>query len=231
MCGFIQRVTDSPDVIALLEEVGLTQTIPLFKTEAQHADVINFYPAFGKVAQKQITNLIVDHQSTIDATWWFDAKPAGDALDVGDRTTFNARNLDSPYWHKAVSLRRGVVVATAVGESNPLGKGKAHYFMQPTCGALLLGAVYRVFSNGCYSCAVITRPPRDDFSQFHEKSMPCFLPHDKEVISAWLRQGMNCDVEQLLATPRIYTDLTITKVKTFKHAEPLDEPVLLKATV
>jgi hypothetical protein len=91
MCGFIQRITDSPDVIALLEEVGLTQTIPLFVNESSTSNVINFYPAFGKVPERQITNLIVSGDSTIDATWWFDAKPNGNTLTVGDRTTFNAR--------------------------------------------------------------------------------------------------------------------------------------------
>ncbi len=81
MCGFIQRITDSPDVIALLEDVGLTQTIPLFVNdgltqtiplfvnESSTSNVINFYPAFGKVPERQITNLIVSGDSTIDATW------------------------------------------------------------------------------------------------------------------------------------------------------------------
>lgn len=77
MCGFIQRVTDSPDVIALLEEVGLQQTIPFFENEKTDGNVINFYPAFGKIASKRITNLIVSSSRTIDATWWFDAKPQG----------------------------------------------------------------------------------------------------------------------------------------------------------
>ena len=110
MCGFIQRITDSPHVIALLEEVGLTQTIPLFVDEHSSSNVINFYPAFGKAPEKQITNLIVSGDSTIDATWWFDAKPVGDTLQIGDRTTFNARNLDSPYWGKFIRERRAVVI-------------------------------------------------------------------------------------------------------------------------
>jgi len=167
MCGFIQRITDSPHVIALLEEVGLTQTIPLFVNESSTTNIINFYPAFGKSPERQITNLIVSGDRTVDATWWFDAKPDGETLQVGDRTTFNARNLDSPYWGKFIRERRAVVVATAVGESNPRGKGKAHYLMKPTSGALLIGAVYRRFSNGLFSCAVVTRPPIDCFSQYH----------------------------------------------------------------
>jgi putative SOS response-associated peptidase YedK len=233
MCGFIQRITDSPAVIELLEEVGLQQTIPLFQKEAFGSNVINFYPAFGKTASKRITNLIVSPSKTIDATWWFDAKPNGENLEVGERTTFNARNIDSPYWKKAITHRRGIVVATAIGESNPsqTGKGKSHYLIEPKSGAFLLGAVYRIFSNGLYSCAVITRPPIDGFSQFHEKSIPCFLPHDRNTIEAWLHGDANYEVEQLLATPRIYCDLKVTKVKTFKGAEPLGEPHSLNASL
>lgn len=228
MCGFIQRVTDSPHVIALLEEVGLGQTLPLFKEEASLRNVVNFYPAFGRAPEKQISNLIVGPSTTINATWWFDAKPMGDTLAVGERTTFNARNLDSPYWQKAITKRRGVVVATAIGESNPVGKGKAHYLMKPQKGALLLGAVYRIFSNGSFSCAVVTRPPREDFSQYHEKSIPCFLPHDKSVIEAWLHQGQNVEVDEILAKPKLYTNLEVTKVKSFKGGEALGSSTILK---
>ncbi|WDT87962.1 SOS response-associated peptidase family protein [Alteromonas sp. 009811495] len=232
MCGFIQRVTDSPAVIALLEEVGLQQTIPFFENEKTDGNVINFYPAFGKIASKRITNLIVSPSKTIDATWWFDAKPQGQELELGERTTFNARNIDSPFWKKAITHRRGVVVATAIGESNPssTGKGKSHYLIEPKNGAFLLGAVYRIFSNGLYSCAVITRPPVEGFSQFHEKSIPCFLPHNKSVIEAWLHGDANYEVEQLLVTPKIYTDLKVTSVKTFKGAEPLGESIPLSAS-
>ncbi|GFD70458.1 SOS response-associated peptidase family protein [Alteromonas sp. KUL106] len=233
MCGFIQRITDSPHVIALLEEVGLTQTIPFFVNESSTTKIINFYPAFGKSPERQITNLIVSGDRTVDATWWFDAKPDGETLQVGDRTTFNARNLDSPYWGKFIRERRAVVVATAVGESNPRGKGKAHYLMKPTSGALLIGAVYRRFSNGLFTCAVVTRPPIEGFSQFHEKSIPCFLPHNAHAVKAWLAadtQGrLNNDVEFMLNHPRLYTDLEVTQVKTFKNAEVIGEPVLLKA--
>lgn len=46
MCGFIQRVTDSPAVIALLEQIGLGDVVPSFQQEKE--GILNFYPAFGK---------------------------------------------------------------------------------------------------------------------------------------------------------------------------------------
>lgn len=230
MCGFIQRDTGSPATIALLNEVGLEGTIPLFHEETSQGDILNFYPAFGGNVEKRITNLIVDHSNTIHPTWWFDAKINGDNIDLGKRTTFNARNLDSPYWQKAITRRRGIVVATAVGESNLEGKGKSHYLMRPKSGALLLGAVYRVFSNGCFSCAVVTRPPREDFSKYHEKSIPFFLPHDKSAINAWISNEDSSFVNDLLANPQIYTDLEVTKVKTFKSGEAISPTDLLPAS-
>ncbi len=233
ICGFIQRITDSPDVIALLEEVGLTQTIDLFVQESSHSNVLNFYPAFGRAPERQISNLIISSKETVDATWWFDAKPEGESLRIGDRTTFNARNLDSPYWKKFIHQRRAIVIATAVGESNPVGKGKAHYLMKPVTGALLIGAVYRRFSNGKYSCAVVTRPPIEGFSQYHEKSIPCFLPHNKHAIDVWLStdtQGsLNPEVAYMLENPQLYTDLEVTQVKTFKNAQSMGAPAILKA--
>mgnify|MGYP000507082542 CR=1 FL=1 len=217
MCGFVQRVTDSPAVIALLEQVGLGELTSTFKKES--GGKLNFYPAFGKNPDRKLTNLIINPTETIDATWWFDCKTDGESLAVGERTTFNARNLDSPFWKGAIRHHRGIVVATAVGESNKVGKSNEHYLMESE-GALLLGAVYRTFDNGCYSSAVITRPPHERFSQYHEKSIPCFLPPDKAVIDAWLNGGPDDPlVDDVLNDPRIYQDLKVTNVETFKDGK------------
>ena len=78
----------------------------------------------------------------------------------------------------------------------------------------------------------MTRPPVEGFSQYHEKSIPCFLPHDSHVINAWLTAdkhgSLNNEVEYILNNPRIYTDLEVTRVKTFKSAEAMDEGNILK---
>ena len=228
MCGFIQREPKSTGLQEVFSEAGLTETLPLFA--AENENVINFYPAFGKDPSRKISNLIVSPQTSIDATWWFDAKPHGDSLLLGDRTTFNARNLDSPFWKHAIQSRRAIVAATAVGESNPIGKGKAHYLMKARRG-LLIGAVYRIFDNGCAVCSVITRPPQPGFSQFHEKSIPCFLPTDPQVIDAGLSGEPNDPlVNELLANPRLYDDLCVTPVKSFKSAEAKGPDIWLHAS-
>lgn len=227
MCGFIQRVTDSPAVIELLEEIGLNDLVPTFKKE--EGDKLQFYPAFGKNPDRKIQNLIISPTKTVDATWWFDCKPNGDSLEVGDRTTFNARNLDSPFWKGSIRHHRALVVGTALGESNKVGSSNEHYLMEGE-GAILFGAVYREFDNGCFSTAVITRPPHERFSKFHEKSIPCFLPHNKDFISAWLEGDADDPIVMSeLENPKIHQNLSVTKVKTFKRGEALSEPVLLQA--
>lgn len=227
MCGFIQRVTDSPAVIALLEQVGLGVLTETFQNEDQ--GVLNFYPAFGKNPNRTINNLIISPEKTVDATWWFDCEADGDSLAVGERTTFNARNLESPFWKGASRHHLALVVATAVGESNKEGSTNAHYLMESE-NAMLIGAVYREFDNGLYSTAVITRPPHERFSKYHSKSIPCFLPHDKDFIDAWLCGGAEDPIVQSeLESPKIHTPLNVTKVKTFKGAEALSEPETLYA--
>lgn len=226
MCGFIKRVTDLPTVINLLEEVGLQGVMPNFRAEQGE---LNFYPAFGKNPMRKISNVIISPEKTVDATWWFDCKPAGGTLEVGERTTFNARNIDSPYWQKAIRGYRAIVVATAIGETLQVGKRSEHYLMEAEKG-LLLGAVYRPFANGCYATAVITRPPHASFSMYHDKSIPCFLPHNEEFISNWLSGNPNdpC-INDVLANPKIYQDLKVTKVNTFKDARAQGMPEYLDA--
>ncbi len=79
----------------------------------------------------------------------------------------------------------------------------------------------------------MTRPPVEGFSQYHEKSIPWFLPHNAHAINAWLaadtKGSLNNEVEYILNNPRIYTDLEVTRVKTFKSAEAIGEVNVLKA--
>ncbi len=100
MCGYIRRVTDSPEVRELLEELGMGDLFEPLVSEAP-AGMEQFYPAFGGNPDRRIRGLIIQEEGRprlVDATWWFDCKESGDTLEVGKRTTFNARNLDSPYW-------------------------------------------------------------------------------------------------------------------------------------
>jgi len=233
VCGYIRRVTDNAYVKALLISVGLEDLVAEFKSEA--GKIEHFYPAFGGDPTKVIKKLLIHEGGSvkvIDATWWFDCTTEGDTLRVGERTTFNARNLDSSFWRGALKHHRALVVATGLGESQAVSGKKQHYLMEADQGAFLLGALYRKFSNGKYCCAVITRPALETFAQYHEKAMPLFIPAEKSAVAEWL----NPDVEQsqrlqeLLNRPVIAADLTVTPVKSFKSGTANGEPGVITAT-
>ena len=79
--------------------------------------------------------------------------------------------------------------------------------------------------------ALITRPPHPRFSRYHSKSIPCFLPLDVDFIKSWLDPQLPASdaIKALLDQPRIYADLQVTQVKTYKRAEPLAEAQSLPA--
>jgi len=96
-----------PQIIELLGRLGLDNLVEEF---AKEKGPLNFYPAFGHNPNRQIMNIISPCEAvgvqTVDATWWFDCTAVDDSLTVGNRTTFNARNLESPYWKSAFSTGR-----------------------------------------------------------------------------------------------------------------------------
>lgn len=229
MCGYIRRVTDNPDVLKLMEKLGLKGfDAPLSDDAVEH-----YYPAFGGVASRQIRGLSIrnaDGIRSIDATWWFDCEPDGDSLKVGKRTTFNARNLTSPYWKGALRHHRGVVVATGLGESK-YTDGRKHQYLMTSHKPFLLGALYRPFPNGLYSCAIITRDSHPRFDRYHDKAFPLFLPAEKDFIELWLDPAVLSDpvIDDLLDHPRLYPDLLVTEVKTFKSGVAIGETAVLEA--
>lgn len=221
MCGYVRRVTNSPAVRELLEEIGLESLAGEFE-EAMPASgdtIEHFYPAFGGTP-RYIRKLIVSttpRPMTVDAVWWFDCEAEGDSLKVGKRTTFNARNLDSPYWTGALRHHRGLVVATGLGESKIID-GKKHQYLMQAQKPFLLGALFRPFPNGCFSCAIITRESHPRFDQFHDKAFPCFLPADPDFVDLWLNHTADVPgpVAAYLEHPKLVVPLRVSEVKTFK---------------
>ena len=222
MCGYIRRVNDSPAVQIMLNQIGLGHLASDF-VGTELDGTTHFYPAFGGNPDRQISNLIVpgaDGPRTVDATWWFDCEPAGDSLKVGPRTTFNARNLDSHYWKGALRHHRGLVVATGLGESKMID-GKKRQFLMEGDAPFLLGALFRSFDNGCYSCAIITRDSHPRFDQYHDKAFPCFLPASAYFVDQWLNANGTVpdQAAHYLAHPKIVVPLRVEAVKTFKRGQ------------
>ena len=90
MCGYIRRVTDSPEVQDMLDSIGMGHLAMSFSGDGSTE---HYYPAFGGNPDRKIHSLIVpgeDGPKTVDATWWFDCSAAGDTLKVGNMTTFKS---------------------------------------------------------------------------------------------------------------------------------------------
>lgn len=229
MCGYIRRVTDCPEIQDLLEEIGLDELADRYQATEQAID--HYYPAFGGDPERKIRGLIVPDEggaTPVDATWWYDCRPVGDTLRVGERTTFNARNLDSPYWRGALLHRRALVVATGLGETKEIDGVKQHFLIEGEV-PFLLGALYQHFDNGCYSCAVMTRDIHPRFAPYHDKAFPCFIPADKSFVDAWLYDihTLPKPVASYLEHPRIVVPLQVSPVKTFRSGKTAKDPVYL----
>lgn len=234
MCGYVGRVLDNPKLQALFHLFGLDELLDPFLEGAQGADIEHFYPAFGGDSKRVIRGVIIEEQGSyqlIDPTWWFDCQAGieSESLSVGKLTTFNARNLHSPYWKNAIQHHRAIIIATQLGESKWIDKKKQQFLVKGE--PFLLGAVYRKHANGQYSCAIITRDSHPRFEAYHDKAFPLFLPQDPEFIQLWLDQGVaqHPRIEQLLAHPRIVQNLEVVRVKSFKSAKEMGETVCLEA--
>lgn len=230
MCGYVRRDYSAADLPGFMRAMGMPQ---LFQTTPQPDYLMHFYPAFGGATGKIIPDLIIRSESevkTVNATWWFDCYEEDGQLIVGARTTFNARNLKSPFWKGAIRHHRAIVLATAIGEGKNIDGKNVHYLVEGI-QPLLLGAVYREFPSGHYSTAIITRDAHPRFDKYHDKAFPFFLPPDPEILKHWLSPVPETDsvICDLLEHPVIYNDLRITKVKTLKGGVALGESEFLHA--
>ncbi len=182
------------------------------------------YPAFGGDANKRIPLLVEEDGETkqVFAVWWFDAHSQQQQTVLGNKTSFNARNLDSPFWSGALNKNRGLVLATELGESRLVGKTKHQYLMQSNA-PFILGAIYRKLSNGDYCCAIITRDAHPKMAPYHDKAFPLFLPVDAIFLSIWLgdETSEHPQIQALLNQPKLFPTLHVQRVKTYKHKQPV----------
>lgn len=230
MCGYARRHISSRqlhELANLLNDGGL-----VIRTGVD--SLAHFYPAFGGNHSRELNDLIIaesDTLQTVDATWWFDCRESESELIVNNAlTTFNARNLASGYWKGAIRNHRAIFVATGIGEGKLIG-GKNHHYLVESEKPILLGCVFRKYKNGKFSTAIITRNSHPRFEPYHDKAFPLMLPHDSKFLRLWLSDAREDEpaIANLLEHPKIFNDLTITQVKTFKDAKAIGESISLSA--
>jgi putative SOS response-associated peptidase YedK len=218
MCGFVSyndtSFRESPNWVAPL-------TSPLGSLLLQWP-TYSAYPAFGGDTNKRIPLLVCEDNSLkiVQAVWWFDAICENYHTTLGRRTSFNARNLDSPFWKSALNHSRGLVLAGELGESKLVGKTKHQYLMQSQT-PFMLGAIYRKLNNGDYCCAIITRDAHPKMAPYHDKAFPLFLPTDDIFLNIWLgpNTAQHPQIDPLLRSPKLYPTLRVQRVKTYKHKQ------------
>lgn len=232
MCGYVRRHIGPKSLKEFLELLGVQGYYD--EPENDEPELKHFYPAHGKAVNRTIDGIIINEDGQlkyVTATWWYHCEEKNGELKVGYKTTFNARNLHLEFWRDAISKHRAIVVATGIGEGKKDEYGKDHHYLVTSDRIMLLGAVYQKFPSGKYSCAIITRDEHPRFERYHDKAFPLFLPHNLAFLKLWLSDvgDDHPQIAALLGAPRIFADLTITPVKTFKAGVPVGPTEFLQA--
>jgi putative SOS response-associated peptidase YedK len=173
------------------------------------------------------------------ATWWL-------LLDTETHKplykypSFNTRSdkLNTPRsaGHKAYRETRCIIPATAFVEG--LGDGKTYHKLAHEDRGIAFGGLYREWLNRetgeiKLSASIITLPPLDNDhwkKSIHPKSLPLMLPHESDVIAAWLDPDNKdvADFDQLLQ-PRLYYPLISTPIDRPSKWNPIGDSMMINA--
>lgn len=235
MCGYARRHIGSKELRQFVDLIHQPQwqfSLP------EDGGIQHFYAAHGGAANKKLKDVVIRENGQdrmVDATWWYSCYETESGLAVDNEwTTFNARNLHQTYWKPAINHHRGIFLVTGLGEGKEVVEGtktrKMQYLVESE-KPILMGCVYKPFSNGCYSAAIITRNKHPRFDKYHDKAFPLMLPHDPDFINLWLSDAPADDpaIADLLEHPKIFNDLRVTRVKTFVGGIALDETEFVAA--
>lgn len=220
MCGYLRREISQERYDEFLRQFDLELGSSHIRSSRQ-----DFYPAIAGYVDRQIDDVIIRQSGqlrSVSATWWYDCHLNEGKVVAGHYESFNARNLDSSFWRNAIRRHRGLVVATGLGESKKLPGHSKSSFLMTSKEPFFLGLVYKPLAENIYSAAVITRNKHPRFEKYHDKAFPLFLPKDKSVIDLWLGEADDSDpvISELLNNPKLYADLEVLEVKSFKSGEP-----------
>ena len=171
MCGRY-NLTDSPIVHVMLEELGID---------------IGPLPTRYNVAPTEATATIIggEQPGILDMRWWF--TPAWSDGPSTQYSMFNAKSetiANSRAFRGAFKYRRGIVPVSSFIEWQTKGKAKQPYLISNQEGCLFLAAIWEVWNNELYSCAIVTTAASEAFAPLH-KRQPVILSMNEAL--QWLR--------------------------------------------
>ena len=167
MCGRY-NVTDSPEIRALMEQLGLPGITPRFHHNVPPGGIGEFVIETG------------DNRHLLSGIWslLIESKSEGQGYRPNPKFhTFNARSdrlTKSPLWKKAYPSKRCIIPVSAFHE----WQGKQVYNIHPLNEATALAGLWQSWHFGdeqVNSFSVITLPPHPRFSHIHPKSIPMML--------------------------------------------------------
>jgi len=207
MCGYFANTEPTPEIIEISRQMGIV--IPTSEQRGYQRQDFN-----GLITK------IDDNYHSSNAFWWYALKQDLNNFKVDTQiTSFNARDTSKPLWNEAFQYRRGIVFANEVGES----QGKQKYLMKSDSG-FALGCLYKDWHhpNGqmVRSFAVITRPPHPNYSEFHSKSIPLFLPLDLNILNKWLEPSpLDAEMTEYVEQGSLVTGFDVFPVTNYKNPE------------
>lgn len=220
MCGRY-NVTDSPEIRALMEQLGLPGITPRFQNNVPPGGIGEFVieAADDRYLLPGIWSLLVE------------PRPEGHGYRPNPKFhTFNARSdrlASSPLWKKVYPSKRCIVPVSAFHE----WQGKQLYNIHPLDEATALAGLWKSWHFGeeqVNSFTVITLPPHPRFSHIHPKSIPLMLrPKDFDL---WLDPGFHqVEAFQSLMKTHIPASLVCEPVRSTKNLERIGSAEILPA--
>ena len=185
MCGYFGNLHESPVVINLFNQLGIPLTnapptkikqpqfLPVqedFLSPSHDENNTDNNPFIGQFYPRdRVANLITHEDGQFnfsEALWWYQLRYSHNGLIADESiTSFNARELHKPLWRDAIRYRRGLIIATEIGESQ-----EDKRYLMKSDNAFGLGVIYKdwkIDNMILRSMAVITRPPHERLSLIH----------------------------------------------------------------
>ena len=220
MCGRY-NVTDSPEIRALMEQLGLPGITPRFQ---------NNVPPGG---MGEFVIEAADDRYLLPGIWSLLIKPRPEGHGYRSNPkfhTFNARSdrlASSPLWKKVYPSKRCIVPVCAFHE----WQDKQLYNIHPLDEATALAGLWQSWHSGeeqVNSFTVITLPLHPRFSHIHPKSIPLMLrPKDFDL---WLDPGFHqVEAFQSLMKTHIPASLVCEPVRSTKNLERIGSAEILPA--